>query len=252
MIFSKKDAKRGFKASSEMLLNNMPKDIAAYVSEAYKSVRANLLFSFAKSSNHVAIITSAEPDAGKSTTTANLALTIAQSGSSVLIIDADMRKPRQNKVFGVSNTNGLSKLLSGQTALDNTSLLRGVAKNVDLIPAGPTPPNPVELLNSPAMGQLLKELSQVYDFILIDTAPTGVLSDALALLTYVQNVIVVARQGKTTYPEIRRCLSSITSLGGVILGTIITDTTSGSRTNYRYHYYSHYGYYLKTGYYPEK
>lgn len=236
------------KASSENLYTNMSQDEAFFVAEAYKTIRTNLLFTFAKSSNRVVLLTSAEPNAGKSVTTANLAITMAQTGARVLIIDADMRKPRQHKVFGVSNTNGLSKLLSGLSALDQSSLFRGVSENVDLIPAGPVPPNPTELLCSQTMGQLIKELSQVYDYIFIDTAPTGVVSDALSLLAFVQNVIVVARHTKTTYPELKKCTSDISALSGSILGLVLTDTTRNNRTsNYGYKkYYKNsysYGYY---------
>ncbi len=238
------------KATSAMLYTNMPQGSSFFVSEAYKVLRTNLLFSFSKSVNRVVMITSAEPNVGKSVTTANLALTMAQTGSRVLIIDADMRKPRQHKVFGVSNTNGLSKLLGGLSVLDNSSLFRNVSENVDLIPAGPTPPNPSELLVSPTMGQLLKELSTVYDYIFIDTPPVGIVSDAMSLLTFIQNVVVVARHAKTPYPDLKKCISSITSLGGAVLGLIVTDTTRKNRTSnyYKSHYYKKYGYY--NGYMP--
>jgi capsular exopolysaccharide synthesis family protein len=243
--FNKKKSNQIKKASSSMLYTNMPKEIAFFASEAYKTIRTNLLFSFSKSSDRVVLVTSSEPGAGKSVTTANLAITMAQTNARVLIIDADMRKPRQHKVFGVSNANGLSKLLSGLSGLDNTSLFCNVAENVDLIPAGPTPPNPAELLVSPTMGQLIKELSSVYDYILIDTAPVGAVSDALSLLSFVQNTVIVARHAQTPYPDIKKSISSITSLGGSVLGVVLTDTTRRNRTyNYgsKYYKYSKYNY----------
>ncbi|MBQ4297516.1 MAG: CpsD/CapB family tyrosine-protein kinase, partial [Clostridia bacterium] len=151
-----------------------------YITESYKTIRTNLQFALsATEDKKVTIVTSYEPNAGKSITTANVAITMAQTGAHVLLIDGDMRNASQHKIFSVTNTNGLSKLLSGLSKPDDTSFFRNVRANLDLLPAGPTPPNPSELLCSKNMKKLLDALREAYDYIFIDCPPVGVISDAL-------------------------------------------------------------------------
>ena len=144
------------------------------VEEAYKIIRTNLLFTLASAKNNVLLVSSAESGAGKSITCANMALSMAETGSNVLLVDADMRKPVQNRIFALPNQNGLSTILSGVVALDETKTTYKKT-SLDIVTAGPTPPNPVELLSSTQMEMLLQKLSEQYDYIFIDTPPISVL-----------------------------------------------------------------------------
>lgn len=144
---------------------NVSKNGTFQIVEAYKNIRTGLLFALSTTKEKSIVCTSAEPGAGKSTSCSNVAITMAQTGAKVVLIDADMRKPTQHKIFRVSNSQGLSKLLSGLAPLKD-SIQRDVVTNLDLIPSGPIPPNPSELLGSENMLLLLEQLSQQYDYVL--------------------------------------------------------------------------------------
>ena len=207
--------------------------------EAYKTIRTNLLFALAPCNNKVVIISSAEPNAGKSTVSCNLAITMAQTGVRVLLIDADMRKPSQHKTFRVKKTNGLSRILSGQLEPEEC-ICREVARGLDLIPSGSLPPNPSELLGSEAMGELLDRLAVEYDYIFIDTPPLGVVSDSLVLSKYAAGTVLVTRQGQTTYDEIEQAVASVRNVDSSVLGVIISDMRENPRSYGRYEKYRYY------------
>ena len=212
--------------------------------EAYKTIRTNLLFALGTTDNKVVVISSAEPNAGKSTVSCNLAITMAQTGAHVLLIDADMRKPSQHKTFRVKKSNGLSRLISGQIELEDC-LCREVARGLDLIPSGSLPPNPSELLSSEAMRELLERLSLQYDYIFIDTPPIGVVADSLVLSEITAGTVLVTRQGQTTYEELQSAMESIKNVNGNLLGVVISDMRENPRCYGRYekyHYYKAYDY----------
>lgn len=205
--------------------------------EAYKTLRTNLMFSIAAAKNKIVVISSALPGEGKSTTCANLAITLAQTESRVLLIDADLRKPTQYKIFKLGNDRGLSRLLVGfDTLLD--VLHKGVEPNLDVIASGPQPPNPSELLGSDNMTILLGELCQHYDYILIDTPPINIVSDALVFAHKTAGLVMVTRQGETTYDDFTKAVSSIEFSGSNILGAVITSAhgAHGSYKDYKYRY----------------
>ena len=191
-------------------------------SEAYKSVRTNLLFTMANTDNKIVTVSSAEPNSGKSTTCAYLAQAMAQTGSRVLVIDADMRKPTQHKLFRINNNVGLSRLLGGFGDIEE-SIHHGVSPGLDLISAGPIPPNPSELLGSKQLQDLLDKLSTSYDFIFIDTPPMRVVTDPLLIGHLTAGVVLICRQKQTTYDDIKKCLESLNSSNSNLLGVIISD-----------------------------
>lgn len=207
--------------------------------EAYKTIRTNLLFALGTTENKAVVISSAEPNAGKSTVSCNLAITMAQTGARVLLIDADMRKPSQHKTFRVKKANGLSRLVSGQIELEDC-LCREVAHGLDLIPSGALPPNPSELLSSDAMRELLERLSVQYDYIFIDTPPLGVVADSLVLSDCTAGTILVTRQGQTTYEELQSATESIKNVNGTLLGVVISDMRENPRSYGRYEKYRYY------------
>lgn len=213
------------------------------VVEAYKAIRINLLFALSTSSEHSVIITGAEPDVGKSTTTANLAVTMAQMGARVLVVDADMRKPMLHKIFRQPNHEGLSHVLGGLQSFE-AAVHRDVFSGLDVLSAGPIPPNPSELLGSERMAQFLSQATQQYDFVFLDTPPVNVVADALTFQNMAGGVLLIARQRHTHYDELEKAAEKIKSLGGNVLGVIINDVRESYKSyaaykNYKYKEYDY-------------
>ncbi len=226
--------------------SSSPRPIAStfQIVEAYKTVRTNLLFTLAPHDQKIVLISSAEPNAGKSTVSSNLAITMAQTGARVLLIDADLRKPSQHRTFRVKKHNGLSRVLTGELSFEEC-VCRGVAQNTDLLPSGSLPPNPSELLSSQAMNALLKTVCTEYDYVLIDTPPLGVVSDALVLCDKAAGIVLVTRQGQTTYDEIHSSIEAVGNVEGKLLGVIISDVNDSTRPYRNYtpsKYYKSYNY----------
>ena len=195
---------------------------AFQIVESYKNIRMNLLYALVGSENKTVVVTSSMKNEGKTTTAANLAMSISQNGAKVLLIDADLRKSRQHKLFKVPNQNGLSKLIIDQCTLQD-AIVKNIKPGLDLIAAGPTPPNPSELLGSKRMRELLEELSKMYDYILLDTPPLNIVSDALALVDASAGFVIVARHKITQYDELQKSVDIISAVNGHILGVIIND-----------------------------
>ena len=210
------------------------------ITEAYKNARTSMSFSITDSSAKAVVITSCEPDAGKSTTVANLAMTMAKTNAKVLIVDSDLRKPIQHKYFKIDNSKGLSGVLAGHYSVG--SCIKEVAKNLYLMPSGVIPPNPSELIASRNMSQLIKELKNVYDYIFFDAPPASVVTDATVLAPKLDGVVFIVRQNRTEYGDIQKIIDDIKRLDGTILGTIITDASNFSSIGlsrykaYDYHY----------------
>ena len=210
------------------------------ITEAYKNARTSMSFSITDSSAKAVVITSCEPDAGKSTTVANLAMTMAKTNAKVLIVDSDLRKPIQHKYFKIDNSKGLSGVLAGHYSVG--SCIKEVAKNLYLMPSGVIPPNPSELIASRNMSQLIKELKNVYDYIFFDAPPASVVTDATVLAPKLDGVLFIVRQNRTEYSDIQKIIDDIRRLDGNILGTIITDSSNFTSIGlsrykaYDYHY----------------
>ena len=193
------------------------KRVAFQVMEAYKMIRTNLMFSLATKNSRAVVFSSAEPSAGKSTLSANLAIVMAQTGARVLLIDADMRKPTQHRNFQLSRTMGLSKILGGLATVEEC-LHKNAKPNVDVILSGPTPPNPSELLGSARMSSLLEEMGKQYDYIFIDMPPLCVVADALVVAPMAAGVVLVARHNQTMYEEFSEALEKVEQAGAALLG----------------------------------
>jgi len=229
------------KKPTSRLNTNVTKSGTFQIVEAYKIIRTGLLFALSTAQEKSIVCTSAEPGAGKSTTCSNVAITMAQTGAKVILIDADMRKPTQHKIFRVNNAQGLSKLLSGLAAMKDT-IQRDVVTNLDLITSGPIPPNPSELLGSENMLNLLNRLSEEYDYIFVDTPPVNVVSDAFMLAKKVAGVMLVARQKQTHYEELQKAVESIRALEANVLGVVITDVSEQNKPYGAYKSYKAYDY----------
>ncbi len=226
-------------------LNRLGENTPFAISEAYKAIRTNLLFSLAPLSKKVVVVSSALPNEGKSTTCGNLAITMAQTSARVMLIDGDLRKPTQHKFFEVDNVKGLSNLLVGFDSVAD-SVKRNVVKNVDLVTAGALPPNPSELLGSENMEIFLKKMEEYYDYILIDSPPVNVVTDAVVLSKHAAGILMIARSMNTTIEDLDNALSVIKTANGNVLGVVVSDVNKESGSGYyrsykKHEYYSYHG-----------
>ncbi len=209
--------------------------------EAYRSLRTSLLLSHSGTPPQAILVTSALPGEGKTTTVANTALAMAQTGGRTVIVDLDMRKPTLGQTFGAENNGGMSSYLSGNSDLSSQIQKTGLP-NLYLLTAGPPAPNPPELLGSPRMAKALELLREYFTYIVIDSPPVLELSDALVLSRQVDGVIVVARGGKTPRQALRKASDQLQALGAQILGVLINDVdVRRSEYGYPYGYYGYHG-----------
>lgn len=202
-----------------------------FVIEAYKNIRTNLMYTLSSHGTRVIAVSGAESEAGKSITCANLSIAFAQNGCKVLLIDADMRKPVQQKLFKKLNTTGLSKVLSGQAEFDE-AVQRGAVNGLDLLTSGPIPPNPSELMGSDNMKKLIQKVGETYDFVIIDTPPVNYVTDCLTIASIISGIVLVARHGHTEYSELMKAVDNIKSAGGKISGVIVSDVRSSTTSKY--------------------
>lgn len=215
-------------------------DSKSPVSEAFCTLRTFLLLSTGGRPPRIIAITSPAREEGKTTTAINTAISFARSGAKVLIIDADMRKPKLHRLFDVDNTSGLSTYLSGIEELTEDLIKETNIPNLHVITSGPIPPNPAELLNSLRLKELINSL-YLYNFIFFDTPPVIGLPDSLILSSYTDGVMLVAKSGKTTREatlETRRMLEAV---GAKILGIVLNSVDqSAMRYSHYYNYYRSY------------
>lgn len=226
----------GVSAGGDLACVHSPRSGA---SEAYRGIRTNLLFSSAGSAPQVILITSATPQDGKTVTTANLGVTMAQAGSRTVIIDCDLRKPKLHKVFGVKADCGLTNLLVGAKGSEQAILATEVP-GLDLIPSGPIPPNPSEMLGSSQMADLLTTLRSRYERILLDSPPVTAVTDATVLASAVDGVVLVIRAGSTVRAAAAGAVDQIRTVGGHILGGLLNAVDADGGKYYYQHYYYHY------------
>lgn len=209
----------------------------AYI-EAYNHLRTNVMFSLAalNSPKKSIVVSSANPSEGKSTLSSNLAISLAKLEKKVLLIDADMRKPKLHRIFAAKNACGLSDILLGSGAEKAIVGISGL--NLDFLPAGTVPPNPSELLGSKAFAELISEFEKIYDYIIIDTPPILVVSDALTLSNVSAGILLSSMYKNTSYSDFNKMISMLELAKFNILGNVIVGA-KGHRKEKRY---SQYGY----------
>jgi capsular exopolysaccharide synthesis family protein len=211
-------------------------------SEAVRGVRTQLYFSTQGRGHQVIQVTSPTPGDGKSTLAANLAISIAQSGKRVVLLDCDFRKPRVHRLFNLSNPEvGLASVMAGDARLE--AAVRGCeVENLFVMPCGPRPDNPAELLTSPKFQEVLAELKGLYDFVVIDSPPVLAVSDPVAIASRVDGVLMVFRMTKRTRPAAERTREQLAAVGARILGVVVNASAdrsagySGYGYAYRYDY----------------
>jgi capsular exopolysaccharide synthesis family protein len=211
------------------------------IAESYRQLRTALMLSSAGHAPRTLLFTSSQPAEGKTTTSVNTAISLAQTGSAVLIIDADLRRPRVHKVFGLKNHAGLSNFLAGEG--DLAELIQVAMPNLFVLPVGPLPPNPAELLGSAKMKQAIETLSANFDYVVIDSPPVSSFADSLILSALVEGVIIVVKAGMTPREMAQRTKAHLQSVGAKILGVVVNQIKLQPHDYYYYStYYSRYYY----------
>ena len=213
------------------------------ISEIFRTLRTNIQFMNTKGKLKTILVTSTLLGEGKSWVSANLAVTFAQAGKKVVIIDADMRKGRQYTIFGVSPRPGLSNYLSG--VLDGEEINEDLSnyiqetevENLYVISAGNIPPNPSELLIAPQMVSLLDQLKEMCDIIIIDGTPSQLVTDSLILTRLVDSTIIVTAQKHTKKEDLKRVITNIQNVGGKIAGVVVNKVTISAKKYEQSYYY---------------
>lgn len=222
-------------------------DVPFAVVESYKSIRTNISFALSTMEKKIFLVSSTNPGEGKSTTSANIAIALAQGGNKVLLIDGDMRKSVQHKIFGLKNKKGLSSAISKMADLDEC-ITQDVMENLDVLTSGPVPPNPSELLASDSMTSIIETLRERYATIIIDTPPVNVVTDSMELAKNVSGIVMVVRYGVTTNDDIEAAMNKIEFSQLNVLGFIMNGVKVGGGKYYsKYHKYGKYGKYSKYG-----
>jgi polysaccharide biosynthesis transport protein len=226
-------------ADGDLVVDAEPRSIVA---ECMRAVRTNLMFMTTERPLRRVLVTSPGPEEGKTFVATSLAVVMAQSGKRVLIVDTDLRRPRMHKVFsGVDNGSGLTVAIAGQVRLEDVVQQTRVGQ-VSVLPCGPVPPNPAELLHTKRFAELLDRLGASFDLIVLDSPPLGAVTDAAILSRLVDGTVLVARQGKTHKGSLRLASRQLQDLGSHVLGVILNDADFGRSSYYRYDYYRKYGY----------
>ncbi|MEJ7518917.1 polysaccharide biosynthesis tyrosine autokinase [Staphylococcus saprophyticus] len=225
-------AKKKEKTISPLYVHNNPKST---ISEKFRGIRSNIMFSGANSEIKSLIVTSEKPASGKSTITANIANTYAQAGYRTLIIDGDMRKPTQQNFFNLTNHSGLSNLIIGKT-LQTDAIKETHIENLYVLTSGPIPPNPSELIASTNFHELLNKLTDGFDFILIDTPPVTTVTDAQLYAQKVSDCVLVIDGSKNEKNEVKKAKELLVKSGGKVIGAVLNKMTIEKGSSYYYYY----------------
>ena len=205
--------------------------------EQFNTIRTNIKFSNVDKDYKTLMITSSNMSEGKSTVSANIATTFAKQGLHTLLVDSDLRRPTINVTFGIDNPQGLSNYLSERNFDINSIIYKTSVKNLYVMPSGPIPPNPSELIGSKRMAELIKNLSEQLDLVIFDAPPVLSVTDAQIVSTNVDGTILVVRANKTEKNAVKEAVRLIKQVGGHIIGTVLNDVeVKGSG------YYGYYGY----------
>lgn len=207
------------------------------IAEAYRTLRTNIHFSGLDNPYRSIMVTSAGPGEGKSTTLANLGVAIAQSGTKVLIVDCDLRKPVQHKIFEISNQKGLTNVLVEQLQVEE-AIKPTAIENLSVINSGPIPPNPSELLGSQRMNELIAQLKNNYDIVLFDSPPVVAVTDAALLAARLDGVVLVTRSGVAKVDMVKMAKEQIEKANGKFIGAVLYGVKYSGED---YHYYYYYG-----------
>lgn len=218
----------------ELVIQNKPK---SNISEDIRTIRTNLMFTSSDEESKVILVTSSIPGEGKSFISSNLATAFAQTGESTLLIDSDLRLGRIHKVFGISNTKGLSNLLVGQNVVDCAEYIKKTnIPNLYIIPRGTVPPNPSELLNSTNTKKIINFLRENFDRIIFDGVPINGLPDSLIMASIVDRVVLVTSCGYTKIDELMEAKKALEKIDANIAGVVVNRASGTKRGKYSNYY----------------
>jgi len=218
------------------------KDPKSPISEAFRTLRTNIKFSNLDKPIKTLLITSPIPEAGKSSVSINLALTMAQDKYKVVLVDTDLRKPTIHKIFQQDNKTGLTNILVEDKKLKEVMRrVTDVDPNLYFIPSGPIPPNPSELLGSNRMKELIKELQEQADFVIFDSPPVIAVTDALVLATQVDGVVLILNFGEVPREAAKRTKELLEKVKANILGVVLNKIDMEKEAQYYPYYYYYYG-----------
>ena len=214
-----------------------------FISEDYRTVRTSILLSHAEAPPKTIAFSSALPKEGKTATVANMAVSFAQLNEKVLVIDADLRRPRLHRVFNVRNMGGLSGYLTGKASLED-AIKKTKVENIWFIPSGPIPPNPAELLNSGKMKELIAELKERFDIVLFDTPPVLAVVDSIIVSSLVDSMVFLVQAGKTTNKPFLQGVEELKRAKAKIIGVLFNEVKAKGNGYYEpyYHYYRYHYY----------
>lgn len=232
--------KKNKNSNAEMRTETISDKSKFAIVESYKAARSNIMFSLSADDDKLFAVTSYSKGEGKSTVSANLAISFSKMEKRVLLIDCDLRRPNIHNVFKLENKAGLSNIIGKMVDYEDV-IHRNVLPNLDILPSGTIPPNPSELLCSARFTELVKKLHEDYDYIIFDTPPIGVVADALLLKDLVAGFVVVLRERSTTHGDVQNILDSMKLADAKILGFVkvgcITGRKRGRKNYYYYQYY---------------
>jgi capsular exopolysaccharide synthesis family protein len=223
----------------DLFVHSNPQSAAA---ECLRSIRTNLLFMSPDRPLRTILVTSSGPGEGKTTTATSLAEIMADGGNRVLLVDADMRRPRLHDVFGIRKDQGLSSLILGQSQLQAV-VTRTPIDNLSVLTCGPIPPNPAELLHTAAFKAIIEEAAHDYDRVIIDSPPAGVVADAVVVSTLVDGTLFVIKAGETSRDAASRALRSLVDVNARVFGAVLNDMDLENRKYAQYYTYYKYGEY---------
>ncbi|NMO95705.1 CpsD/CapB family tyrosine-protein kinase [Paenibacillus lemnae] len=204
-------------SDSSLIVSLNPK---SSIAEAYRLLRTKIQFSFKDQESKTVMVTSSQAGEGKTTTISNLAIAYAQEGKKVLLIDADLRKPSLHRIFSQMNHQGLSTLLEGYTSVQD-AIQSTDFDHLYLLPSGPVPANPSELIDSAAMEELMELLKEQYDVILVDTPSVLSVSDAVIVSSLCDGVIMVAASGKVRKEHLKKAREQLDHVQAKMLGVVL-------------------------------
>jgi len=210
------------------------------IAESYRELRTNLQFLTVDRALRSIVVTSASPREGKTLTVANLAITMAQAGKRVIAVDADLRRPNLGDVFGVRDGAGLTSVIAGAVQLDQV-LVTTRTRGLRLLPSGPIPPNPAELLASERMKGIMAALEERADVVIYDSPPVGAVTDAAILAGACDGALLVVGVGKVSHKQARRAKELLANVKANILGVVLDGAGSERDKGYYYYYYSESG-----------
>lgn len=224
----------GLSKERPLIVHGDPKSVG---SEAFRTLRTNLRFVSPDQELKTILLTSVGPGDGKSTVSANLAVAFAQSGRKVALVGCDLRKPVLHKIFSMDNSVGLTALLTGNATIDEVIMSMEEVPDLDVIPTGPVPPNPAELLQSKAMANFIGELRERYDVVLFDGAPVIAVTDSAVMANQVDGTVLVIRAHEVPNDVAIHAKNLLEQANARLLGVVLNGVRPQDQKNYQYYYY---------------